>query len=512
MATKHRFARVGRLAGACAVVGALLAGPLAAAGNATPDLGSYAGQGTGFALRVVVDLSGLPAAAKSAIQQAYAPVAAASGGKLPAQFPFVIDQRFIETLSQLGSASQAHALLGQGVIQDVVGKVTSTNFNQSADATKMGQSSSVTTATKNLPADNLPLVSATVGRLNAAISSVPSVTSDGSLASVTASLQALFSAIPGLPSELTDAMNQLQSQINGVIATANQAQGALGSALSTVGNTLASTPVGSTLGGVLDQAGLGNAIGNPSQMVTQLQNLVQIPNVTNLLNSAAATVNGLANTASATKSNGKAFSDATSKLASINVLGLLNVGAVNLASHSEAAGKPGTAHNTSSCSLASVNLGTGQGVSLDGKSLIVNGVAVPVPSVDLSAVQSAVNSVLNVAGLSVGLCDTANGKAAADGTSASQTVSALRVQFAPTLAAVEGGPITSQNDSLGLLGSTPVKIIIDPSVETAASATQAAALPASNPALPHTGAAPLATVVTGLIVTGGALILRRRFA
>ena len=36
---------------------------------------------------------------------AYAPVAAASQGKLPANFPFVIDQRFIETLSQLGSTT-----------------------------------------------------------------------------------------------------------------------------------------------------------------------------------------------------------------------------------------------------------------------------------------------------------------------------------------------------------------------------------------------------------------------
>jgi len=510
MAKSHRLTRVGRLVGACAVVGALLAGPLAGAGNAVaaPDLSSFAGQGTGFALRVVVDLSGLPQAAKDAIQTLYAPVAAASGGKLPTNFPFVIDQRFIETLSQLGATNQAHSLLGQGVLQDVLGKVLPANLNKSADATKTGDHSSVQATPMSLPAATLPILNLGLGTLNAAIPTATKVTSDGTLATVSSSLQGLLSVLPpAVQQALTEAVNN----INGVIDQVNSASGTLGGALDTVGNTLAGTtdPV---LSGILGQAGLPVGSANAGQLVQQLQSTIQIPHVSDLLNSVAASVNGLVNTAAAEKSAGKAFSDASSHLASINVANLLKVGVVDLKSHSEAAGKAGSAKNTNSCSIGSVNLANGTGgVSLDGKSLIVNGVAVPVPAVDVGSVLSAVQSVTNLAGISVSLCDAANAKTAADGSSASQTVSALRIVFAPV---ANGVPAVGQGvPTLGITQGTPlVKIIIDPSVETAASAQVAAVAPASNPALPHTGAAPLATIVTGLIVTGGALFLRRRLA
>jgi len=506
MAKTHRFARVGRLVGACAVVGALLAGPLAGAGNAAaPDLSSFAGQGTGFALRVVVDLSGLPAAAKTAIQTLYAPVAAASGGKLPANFPFVIDQRFIETLSQLGATNQAHSLLGQGVLQDVLGKVLPANLNKSADATKTGDKSSVQATPTSLPAASLPILNMGLGVLNAAIPTATKVTSDGTLATVTSSLQGLTSVLPpAVQQALTDAINNINTTIDQV----NAASGTLGSALDTVGNTLSGTtdPV---VSGLLGQAGLPTGSANAGQLVTQLQSAVQIPHVSDLLNSVAASVNGLVNKAAAEKSAGKAFSDASSHLASINVANLLKVGVIDLKSHSEAAGTAGSAKNTNSCSIGNVNLANGTGgVSLDGKSLIVNGVAVPVPAVDVGSVLSSIQSVTNLAGLSVSLCDVANGKAAANGSSASQTVSALRIVFAPVAVNVP-----DVQNALGITGGTPlVKIIIDPSVETAASAQVAAAAPASSPALPHTGAAPLATIVTGLIVTAGALVLRRRLA
>jgi hypothetical protein len=504
MAKRNRLSRIGRLAGACAVVGALLAGPLAAAGNAAaaPDLKSFAGQGTGFALRVVVDLSGLPAAAKGAIQTAYAPLAAASQGKLPANFPFVIDQRFIETLSQLGATTQAHSLLGQGVIQDVAGAVLPGTLNQSASATKVGQSSNVESPPQGLPSAGLPILNMSLGKLTAAIPTATKVTSSGSLASVSTSLTGLLSILPAdVQTAITNALNN----VNTVIDTANTATGTLGSALDTVGNTLASTtdPV---VQGLLGQLNLPVGAPNAGALVTQLQSLVKIPNVSDILNSTAASVNGLVNTASAEMSAGKAFSDASSRIASINVANLLRVGVVDLKSHSEAAGKTGTAHNTSSCSLANVNLANGVGgVSLDGKNLIVNGLPVPVPANLISTVKSAINSVTTAAGLSVGLCDVANGKTAADGTSASQTLSALRIQFAlPALA----------NNTLGMTaGASLLKIIIDPSVQTAASAQVAAAAGvAPAPALPHTGAAPLATIVTGMIVAGGALILRRRLA
>jgi hypothetical protein len=344
-----------------------------------------------------------------------------------------------------------------------------------------------------------------IGNLNAAIPSLSKVTSDGNLLSVTAGLNGLLNI---LPDAVKQALTTAIANVNTTIDTVNGASGPLGTALGTVGNTLASTtdPV---VNQVLGQAGLPTGSANASQLVSQLQSKVQIPHVDNLLQTVAATVNGLTNTASAEKTVGMATSNATSKLASINVLNLLKVGVVDLKSSSQAGGLPGTAKNTHSCSIANVNLGGGvAGVSLDGKSLIVNGLAVPVPAVDIGNVLNAVNTVTSAAGLQVTLCDAANAKAADDGTSASQTVSALRIVFAPLAAGVP-----DVANPLGITKGTPlVRIVIDPSVETAASAQVAAVAPAAAPALPHTGAAPLATIVTGMIVAGGALILRRRLA
>jgi LPXTG-motif cell wall-anchored protein len=510
MAKKHRLTRVGRLVGACAVVGALIAGPLAAAGNAAtaPNLSSFAGQGTGFALRVVVDLSGLPQAAKDAVQTLYAPVAAASGGKLPANFPFVIDQRFIETLSQLGSNTHAQSLLGQGVLQDVLGKVLPANLNKSASASKTGDNSTVEATPTGLPTNALPLINMGLGTLHAAIPTATHVTSDGTLASVSTSLQGLLNI---LPPAVQQALTEVTNQVNGVIDQVNGSSGTLGSALNTVGNTLASTtdPV---LNGILGSAGLPTGSANAGQLVQQLQSQLQLPHVNDLLNGVAASINGLVNTAAAEKSGSKAFSDASSSLASVNVLNLLKVGVINLKSHSEAGGVAGTAKNTRSCSIANVNLANGTGaVSLDGKTLTIGGVAVPVPAIDVGTILNAVNTVTNAAGLSISLCDASNATAAADGSSASQTVSALRIVFAPL---ATGVPAVGQGvPTLGITQGTPlVKIIIDPSVETAASAQVAAVAPASQPVLPHTGAGTLATILTGAMVAGGALILRRRLA
>ena len=122
---------------------------------------------------------------------------------------------------------------------------------------------------------------------------------------------------------------------------------------------------------------------------------------------------------------------------------------------------------------------------------------------------NAINQVLNVAGLQVGLCDVANQRASADGKSASQTLSALRIVFAPL-----AGAAPQVADPLGITqGTQLIKIVIDPSVETAASASVAQAAPAAKaPTLPHTGAGALATIVTGIGVAGGALFLRRRLA
>jgi LPXTG-motif cell wall-anchored protein len=503
MAKKHRFSRVGRLEGACAVVGALIAGPLAAAGNAaTPNLSSFAGQGTGFALRIVVDLSGLPQAAKDAVQTLYAPIAQASGGKLPAQFPFVIDQRFIETLSNLGQGTQATSVLGKGVLNDVLGKVLPVDLNKSASATKAGESDNVSAQSIKLPSDSLPIITLSAGSLSAAVTSLPRVTSAGQLVKVDLSpLQGLLSV---LPQQVQDALNGVTTTLNSTIDSLNASGGALNSALSTVGNTLATTPVNSTLGGVLTQAGLGSQIGNPTGMVSTLQNLINIPHVPDMLNTTLGSINGLVNNAVAEKSNGVAFGQATSSLQSIDLLNLVHVGVANIMSKSVAGGVAGSAKNTSSCSLADVKLGAA-GLSLDGKTITVNGIPVPVPAVDVSTVKNAVNTVLGVAGINVGLCDPVNQVAKADGSAASQTVSALRIVFAPLAGAGDFGLGITQGTQL-------IKVIIDPSVETSASAAVAAVAPASNPALPHTGAGALATVLTGAMLAGGALVLRRRLA
>ena len=203
-------------------------------------------------------------------------------------------------------------------------------------------------------------------------------------------------------------------------------------------------------------------------------------------------------------SSGKVTSDASTKLANINVLGLLNVDAVDLASHSEAAGMPGSASNTSKCTVAAVKLGGANGVSLDGKSLYVNGTALPTPLANIGTIQSAINSVTNMLGLSVTLCDTAQKSASVDGTGAAQRVSALRVEFAPKAPA--------DIAALGIKAGQPLlKIVIDPTVETSVAARIAAPVP-SNPSMPKTGAGALISVMVGLGLAGTAIFLRRKFA
>ena len=157
-----------------------------------------------------------------------------------------------------------------------------------------------------------------------------------------------------------------------------------------------------------------------------------IPNVSDLLNSTAASVNGLVNTASAEKSAGKAFSDASSRIASINVANLLRVGVVDSSRTPRPPASPAP-HTTPAAARwrTSTSPTAWAACRSTVRNLIVNGLPVPVPANLIGTVKGAINSVLNAAGLSVGLCDVANGsKTAADGTSASQTLSALRIQFA----------------------------------------------------------------------------------
>lgn len=487
--SSHRTNRGARLVVAIAMVGALVAGPLAGLGSAQSTLNSYTGDASGFALRVVVDLGGLPQSVRDEISTAYGSLRAAlpadAADLLPASFPFTIDQRFIETLAQIGEATKAQALLGTG-------------FTDKVEATKVGDSTTAATAEHKIPSADLPVLNATVGQLTASVLDGPKASADGVITDVSATLEGVGAL---LPAELAAAFDDLVADINAAIATVN---GELDTALGTVADTLVDTvstePTG-LLGTVLGEAGLSTD--DVTELTTELTSSLNVPDVAHPLETTLATLVGLDNDAVAQKTaDNKAVSDATSKIASVGALGLISVGVIDLSSHSEAAGVTGSAKNSSTCSIADVKLGNAtDGVGLDGKTLYVGGVAIPVPDADVAGLASTVGDVMETVGLSIELCDSATSNAAADGTSASQSVSAFRLEFAPKAPA--------DIPALGVTaGDQLVKVIIDPTVETSVSAqvgevSQAAPLPA-------TGAAPLATIATGLALTVGAIVIRRK--
>lgn len=506
MASKHGISRRLRSFGAAALVVGLLVGPLAGAGQSA-ELSEYAGSGSGFALRTVVDLSVLPSAAQDAIQGAYEEVRATLVGAdpdlesvLPEEFSFVIDQRFIETLATIGQTTKGTAILGNGVLG-----------NRSATATAVGQTDTSDPAASELGIPELPLIDVSVGNLVASVASGPKVDASGELASVSVALEALADIFAA--AGLTDVFTAIQDAITTAVTTANDALDTVLGELSTTLNETCDEAAGTvdevdgllggTVGEVLGEAGLDCE--DVDQLTTDLQDIVNIPDASDLLDGDIASITGLDNASASQKTNdGVVKSDATSKLAGINVLDMLRVGLVDLASHSEVAGTAGSAKNTNSCDIASVKLGDADnGVSFDGETIFVNGETVPVVGDAIADLKEQVDAVADVLGLSVDLCDEVVQSAAADGTSASQTVSALRIELAPD------APIDVP--ALGLSAGDPVfRILVDPSVETVVSA-QVAAAPAP-PALPRTGAAQLATILTGLGIAGGALILRRRLA
>src|SRR5687768_1420417 len=148
MQHSQRKSRIGRLVGAFLVAGLLVAGPAAGPAGAA-ELTSYAGQGSGFALRVIVDLSVLPDELKDEIQDNYetfrGTVPSAARALLPSEFPFKIDQRFIETLAQIGATTKAQALLGG-------------TFEDAAEATKVGDEVTENLTKQQLPSSTLPIV------------------------------------------------------------------------------------------------------------------------------------------------------------------------------------------------------------------------------------------------------------------------------------------------------------------------------------------------------------------
>jgi hypothetical protein len=489
-----------RLVGASVVALALAAGPLASGASAA-DIGAFSGMGTGYALRVAVDLNGLPDAVKGPIQTAYTTLRdglpAEAQALLPEDFPFAIDQRFIETLAEMGSAQKAQAFLSHGLI----------DYPEAAEASGSSDSDEVSAAEKNLPSDDLPVLSASAAELAASISEGPKVDGTGLLDSVSASLEQLSALFPA---ELQTALDDVVTQVNGAVSTAQTAlDGVLGDVATDLVGQVTDDPA---LGGLLDDAGLGDVLGgvdpvaDATALTTELQNALQLNTLTDLLTGPVASVEGVRNGSHSEKTAEKAFSEAASTIDSVDVLGLLSAEAIDLESHSEAAGTPGSATNDSSCSIAAVNVGGQDGVALDGETLTVAGAEVPVPTDQVDAVKGVAHDVLDAIGVvdadSIDVCDTET-DADEDGTAAAQRVSAFHVELA-LKAPADVGSLIGAGDEL-------VRLVIDPSVQTAAAAQPAPTVSEPEVSLPRTGAPLVGTLLSGIGLAAGALFMRRRF-
>lgn len=480
--------RLVRAVAVAALSSALALGPMVATASAA-DVSNFTAQGTGFALRVTVDMSGLPQAVKNAVQANYTTVRNAAlpavQAQLPVEFPFVIDQYVSRTTSDASSSlTKATSVLGDGFRN--LGSV-------SADAVGQSNTSSLTDAV-SIPSPTLPVLQASAGQLLASVATGPKVDGTASVASVTASLETIKAL---LPAAVQNVYTELQTTLNSTITTANTTlQGVAGEvSASLAGTPLASNP---TVGPIVNN-------------VTTLTSSLNLPAVPDVLSTKLAEVKDVVSKTTAQKADGKASSDAVSTIKSVDVLnGFVKVGVINLGSHSEAAGIIGSAKNSSTCSLADVRIGGNTGVSLDGSNVYIDvagqPVALPVPAGQIASLKSQVDGVLSQAGVSVSLCDAAQHNAAADGTSASQAVSAFVIDVAPKVPANLPAALQSALDGLGLTaGSQLIKVTIDPTVSTTAGAQAAV-----SPALPRTGPGAAATIFTGLMLTAGALILRRK--
>lgn len=500
--------KLGRLVGAVALAGAILAGPLGLGQAHAADVESFSGMGTGYALRVTLDLRPLINLVP-ALGTVVSTVASAVPGA-SMDTPGVIDQYFIRTTSDAtGNVNKARSSLAEGLIDlDVV------------EATNTGQVVEKTVQDIALPSSSLPILAGDIGVLRAAVNKATNVDGSGKLNSVDVGLplDALDALSPGLLDDITEQLQAVLGDVGVDGSILDTLDGVLGGVL---GNTATQDALVGGLtdsitgglpgigGGALDNlaGGLGLPVGdlsNPTAVAGALDGildtdalLAQITGLlnTNLLDGALASLTDLVNNTAALQiaDDGTAVAKSSASLASLDVLGgLVDVGLFNLSSESKAAGTPGSASNTSSCSLTDVKIGGGAlGLSLDGKNIFVNGTAVPVVGDLVGTVKGLVDGILNTLGLDVALCDVAQKTVDPDGTAAAQRVSALRVELAP----------------LGLF-----KLIIDPTVETAVAAQVGTPTTVTQPApnLPRTGAPIVATVLSGIAVAGGALMIRRR--
>ncbi len=494
-----RAARVRRLIGAAGLALLVAAGPLAGPAAAAP-LDSFSGLGTGYALRVTLDVRPLIAAVP-ALQGVLDTV----WGSVPGQsgaFPGVIDQTLIKTTSEAdGNVTKSRSVLAEGLLD-----------LESIEATSIGQSLEKVVQTVALPSADLPLLTGAVGTLKAAIGKGPGVNGSGSLTSLGVGLpldDLAPAVLDDLITQLTATITDLTDNLTGTLTPLLETSGLsvdLANSLTTTIDQLASTlPVGSDLlGGLTSGLGLGSVadLSNPAAVTPALESLLDVDSLVSqitdlldasLLEGALADLTGLVNFTKAAKSgDGLAVADSVAELKSLNVLGgLIDVGVLNLEAHSEAAGTKGSAKNSSSCSIADVKVGgEALGISLDGSNIFVNGEPVPVVGDLVAQVKGVVDQVLSTVGIDVGLCDAAQVEVESDGSAAAQRVSALRVEVAP----------------LGLFN-----LVIDPTVETSVAAQPVVAAPVEDdPTLPRTGAGAIATLLSGLGLAGGAFFARKR--
>jgi hypothetical protein len=467
-----------------------MAGPAAAA-----ELDQFAGTGTGYALRVTLDvreLIDLVPDLQTALDAVWANVPGQTGA-----FPGVIDQTFIKTTSEAdGTTTKARSVLAEGLLDlDAV------------EATSVGQSVENNPPTFEHPSADLPILTGAVGTLKAAVSAGPNVNGSGKLADLGVALpldDLPVDVVTDLVAELTaaiqDITDDLTTELDGLLggtALSNDLVDELTGSIEDLADTLPAGPLDDLTGGLglgdlsdlTDTAAVTTALESaldPAALVDQIVDLLN----TSLLEGALAQLTGLVNVTKAAQSgDGRAVADSMAQLTSLDVLGgLVDVGVLNLDSHSEAAGTKGSASNDSSCSIADVKIGgDALAISLDGSNVWVNGTAVPVGDVT-AQLKTVVDQILETVGIEVGLCETAQVEAEADGTAAAQRVSALRVEVAP----------------LGLFN-----LVIDPTVETSVAA-QVAVAEEEEPVLPRTGAASVATVFVGLGLAVGAFALRKR--
>lgn len=502
-ATKRsRLALAGALAGVVAL--GVAGGPAANA-----DLASFNSTASGHALRVIVDLTGLrdrlPAAARQAFEDNYAStVAQIPAGSLPAgfptTFPWTVDQTFLKTQSDASSnLTRALAVLGDGFQKLTERSSTSADQPGTYDMAQ-GQTDKLPPAFTDPTTVDVSFLSVQAGVLRALVAAGPKV--DGSAAAGTIA-STLANVSGALPNEVKDLVSAVVQQVNDALASGGTVDQAVDTVAGSVQNNLPPEVESALQGAGVNLNDLAGELNVPAQ--------IQLPNP---LTTTVATASEVRNATTAQRQGQTMSADAVSAVKSVNFLGgFLSVGAINLSSHSEAAGAKGSAKNTSSCSVADVRLGDANGVSIDGSKLWIDGVAVPVQApAEIDSLKNEVRKALDLAGVTVDLCDQASAQAADSGIAASQSVSAFKVTLEPKVpaqAVLDALPEplrTNAATALTTLGLNPadslgIKIVVDPTVQTAVGMVAT---------LPMTGAPAAATAALGFGLTALAIIGRRR--